>query len=332
MKIISFNSYKGGACRTTTCYNELPYLVDKLGATSENPILVFDVDLDSMGLTNLFINGKYEKFTSEANYAAQDLFVNDRANGGSDINSRIQRGFRGTVKENDWFFGKAFMKVGEDLGFKNDPGCVLFCGADCDANTITKVDDDAPLGTLLRKLRFMKENAPKAIVFDCAAGIQLTTREIIKCANTFVMCMRPTLQFRLGTSDYLLDKIPKEIEKADDGSEREVILVPTAVASTDVFDQEENKEEARIGLERLKMDVRRQIRKSIIGPAGDKTEAMLHYKLNTKMVVDDDMGLPEIERFKWEECLIYKIEKPWTSAEKRLMEKYALLAQLIAKE
>ena len=55
MKIISFNSYKGGACRTTTCYNTLPFLAKELGATSQQPILVFDVDLDSMGEVKYYV-------------------------------------------------------------------------------------------------------------------------------------------------------------------------------------------------------------------------------------------------------------------------------------
>lgn len=332
MKIISFNSYKGGACRTTTCFNVLPYLVKQLGATSQNPILVFDVDLDSMGLTNLFINGnKCQKFSTEANFAAQDLFVQNRNRDAGYVYFNVQKGFRGTVKDNAWFFDKAFMKVGNVLGFDDDPGCVLFCGAESNANTITKVSEDTPLDTILRKLNNMKENAPKAVVFDCAAGIQLTTREVIRKANKFVMCMRPTFQFRIGTSDYLLDKIPKEIEKADDGREREVILVPTAVASVKVSDGEKNKAEAEIGLNTLKLDAKRKIKSGIIGPAGEKTEAVLHYKLNTAML-DDDMGLPEIERFKWEESLLASIENPWTEAERKLIEKYKQLAKLIAED
>lgn len=334
MKIISFNSYKGGACRTTTCYNVLPYLVEKLGATSKNPILVFDVDLDSMGLTNLFINGKSDKFTSESGFAAQDLFVKDRTASSGEIFFEIDRnGFQkgdGSVRDNGWFFDKSFMKVGKDIGFPDDPGCVLFCGADADASTINKVGENPPLLKILRRLRQMNENAPRAVVFDCAAGIQLTTRAIIKKADVFVMCMRPTLQFRIGTADYLLDKIPAEIKKADDNRNREIILVPTAVASVKVAEGDKLNDEAEIGLNSLQLGVKRSIKRTIIGPANEKTEAFLRYNLNTDMIIGDnigdDIGLPEIERFKWEECLLYSIKEPWTKAEKELQARYELLA------
>ena len=54
MLVVSFHSYKGGSCRSSTCINSLPFLVEQLGANAEHPILVVDTDIDSQGLTYLF--------------------------------------------------------------------------------------------------------------------------------------------------------------------------------------------------------------------------------------------------------------------------------------
>ncbi len=54
MLVVSFHSYKGGSCRSSTCINSLPFLVKHLGADAEHPILVIDTDIDSQGLTYLF--------------------------------------------------------------------------------------------------------------------------------------------------------------------------------------------------------------------------------------------------------------------------------------
>ena len=133
MKIISFNSYKGGACRTTTCYNTLPYLAKAMKATSDEPVIVYDIDLDSMGLTSIFhakkLTGK-EKMA----YSAKHLFVDDE-NG---INQAVNREGLDSVKENEKYF-RHYEKVGNQLGLEDD-GSVLFLGADKNASTVS--DDD----------------------------------------------------------------------------------------------------------------------------------------------------------------------------------------------
>ena len=327
MKIIAFNSYKGGACRTTTCYNTLPYLANALGATSQNPILVFDVDLDSMGLTNLFTKGS--RFKSKSGYSAEWLYVDNSEM----LLKKIKfNGFKGTVADNDWYFDEAFMKVGTALGL-DDNGSVLFCGADREADSLT--DDDfekyansSPLGFLINKLELMGDNAPKAIVFDCAAGVQLSTRAILSKAQDFVMCMRPSLQFRIGTSDYLLNKVPDELKKGENNDKKRVILLPTAVATVDVPESDKNREEAMEFLTQLKLEVQELIQDDIVLEVQCKKDR--GYELDTTMVDRDDMGIPEIERFKWKESLLYKM-KPLTDKEARLQESYKVLADLIAK-
>jgi cellulose biosynthesis protein BcsQ len=334
MYIISFNSYKGGACRTTTCYNALPYLAKKLGATTHQPILVFDVDLDSMGLTNLFTGGS--RFLSVAGYSASNLFVKGTVQPGKeDIDRKIKlRGFIGAVEDNEWFFEKAFYKVGQKLGLEDD-GSVLFCGADSEADSISDTEyaeyaDSSPILFLLAKLRSMSENnRPKAIVFDCAAGVQLSTRVILSVAQKFVMCMRPTLQFRIGTRDYLLNKIPAELRKAKNNDKREIYLVPTAVATIEVPSDDPNREAAIKELTKMKYDVQEKIEDYIIGDVTNCRD--LGYELNTKMIDDEEMGIPEIERFKWKEGLLYTMEA-LTNKERNLKARYEYLADIITQD
>ncbi len=334
MKIISFNSYKGGACRTTTCYNALPYIAELLGATSARPILVFDVDLDSMGLTNLFTWGN--RFVSEVGYSSEYLFVNREVPAGkADINNRIRfAGFQGAVADNDWFFEKAFMKVGNALGLKDD-GSVLFCGADCEADSLTdsefnKYNDMPPVQIMLDALEEMDE-PPCAVIFDCASGVQLSTRAILRTARKVVMCMRPTFQFRVGTRDYLLEKIRNEIRINLNNTKKEIILLPTSVASTDVPENDPNRESAMETLIDLRHEVLEDIERFIVNRVKSR-ESVLGYTLNDVMLRDEEnFGIPEVERFKWKESLLYT-EEPITQKERELKERYKKLAEVIIKD
>lgn len=334
MKIISFNSYKGGACRTTTCYNTLPHLAEQLGATSHQPILVFDVDLDSMGLTNLFTGGK--RFVSEGGYSAEYLFTKrEMPAGKDDINSKIKySGFRALVEDNAWFFENAFMKVGNALGLK-DNGSVLFCGADSEADSLTdsefnRYKDMPPVQSMLDELEDMDE-PPVAVVFDCAAGVQLSTLAILRASQKFVMCMRPSLQFRMGTRDYLLNKIPNELNKNKNSTKKSIVLVPTAVAETNIPEDARNTENAEEILIDLKHEVLEYVDRFIVNRIKGR-ERELGYQLDDTMIADDDkFGIPETERFKWKEGLLYK-EEPITKRELELKECYKLLASVIAKD
>ena len=319
MKIISFNSYKGGSCRTTTCYNVLPYLAKKLGATSHQPILVFDTDLDSMGLTNLL--DKNNNFI-KASYSAQNLFLKDKDN----ICYQIKDYALTTVEESAWYFNSHFNKVGNMLGLEDD-GSVLFCGADMDADNISDdtfkkiYENDCPLSDLILGLNNMEEeDRPKAIIFDCAAGMQLSTLLILSKVNTFVMCMRPTYQFRVGTKSYILKKIPGRLRNK--GRRRDLILLPTAVASVDEKTTNEIRE--------LRTESYRDIT-NIVNDVDRMPEDSLGYRLDDSLVESaEKMGIPEVQRFKWKEQLLYTIENP-TSDELKLKDRYIKLADAICK-
>ena len=49
------------------------------------------------------------------------------------------------------------------------------------------------------------------------------------------------------------------------------------------------------------------------------------------MLKGDDIGIPEVERFKWHECLLYNMD-PLTTAEIKVKERYKMLAEVIVGE
>lgn len=327
VKVISFNSYKGGACRTTTCYNTLPYLAKELGATARQPIIVVDCDLDSMGLTNIFnANIKKDGRREKLPYSAKHMFIDDDHG----INAEMRNSDFSDVSEEDYF--KNFEKVGEKLGLEED-GSVLFLGVDRRESAISDKDYDdkekfcqsTPLARLKTILDHMDESKqPKAIVLDCAAGVQITTLAVLRLIDYSVMCMRPTLQFRIGTRDYLYNMLPVRLPRRR--QERNIILLPTSVAQSEYVEGE-----LAADLEQLRNETICDIRENIVDfliDASHKEE--LHYSLIPDMAEFDCFGLPEIERFKWEECLLYKREE-LTEQEKALRDRYVMLASILAK-
>lgn len=331
MKIISFNSYKGGACRTTTCYNTLPYLAKALNATSKEPILVYDIDLDSMGLTSIFHAGK-RSTSKRMPYSAEHLFIEDE-------DGITKKALEALDNEKTEEYYGYYEKVGIDLGLEDD-GSVLFLGADKNASTIT--DDEykqhsqfTPIQKLVRVMREMA-TPPKAIVFDCASGVQMTTLVALQLADCDVVCMRPTYQFRVGTGDYILRQIPNEISKHTTETKREVVLLPTAVAQVNVPENEPMREKALDLLNTRRKKAFDAITKDIVLVYKMKNKnSKLDYSLNTEMFEDRNdpvKGLPEIERFKWEEELLYSLdEEEMTEQEKLLKKKYEKLAGILAR-
>ena len=343
MLVISFNSYKGGACRTTTCYNTLPYLAKKLGATSHQPVLVFDVDLDSMGMTSLMGGFGSAKEGEELPYSSKHMFVDDKY----DINRKISRGFD-KYEDVEKYYSR-FTKVGGNFGLEDD-GCVLFCGVDMQANTISddaleKQSKNPPLRVLISALKMMDdEDQPKAIVFDCASGVQQTTLSVLASIDKAVMCMRPTDQFRIGTRDYLLKKIPDRINRFNAGKKRQIVLLPTSVSPIVVSETEPNYQSTIDSLNTLKKGAFDKINNQIIFPIQSKLAGKINlgYELNLDMINQSEgiEGIPEIERFKWQESkLLYTLGKELaeqgkelTEQEKLLQSRYEMLASVLVEK
>lgn len=331
MKKISFNSYKGGACRTTTCYNTIPYLAQVMGATEDEPILIFDVDLDSYGMTSLLIDG--ENRPNE--YSARNLFVDDEEG----FNKRIKKGDLETPWYKD-FYNRCFVKVGKTFGLEQ-AGAVLFCGVNPTDDTISDEQfklfkDDLPLDYLLSGLAAMEEGCPKAVVFDCAAGVQQTTRNVLKSITDAVLCMRPTAQFRMGTRDYLIGKIPKILVDSSNDMPN-FVLLPTAVAP---ISEPSNTDESSIDNYELLTNLRAQSFRAIETDIIRRYKALvsddefLGYTLNESMLDFNApytyMGIPEIERFKWTEAKLLSDLENMSEQEKLLEGQYKKLANILA--
>ena len=334
MITVAFCSYKGGSCRTTTCYNTLPFLARQLNATAHNPILVFDFDLDSMGLTNIFDQkmSLQDKKVRET-YSARNLFCEDDARRVQDIKNLDNC-------ESD-YFEENYNKIGNQLGLEDDKS-VLFCGVYENSATITdeqykQIESHSPLLNLIQSISgFSDEDMPRAIVFDCASGIQMTTLLALDYADKVVMCLRPTVQARIGTLSYMRNRLPERFKKSMLGSQkREVILLPTSVAGINVGLNEENREEVIARLKKLRRKALLDINSSLIGGLkGYEREYGLPYSLNTEMIDPDEnemVGIPEVERFKWEEGLLYAMDN-LTEQEKQLLKRYEKLSSIIAGE
>ena len=325
MEIISFNSYKGGSCRTTTCYNAIPFLARNLNATSKNPIIVFDCDLDSMGLTNLLFPRRRDEDIPE--YSSRNLFCDENSNEIEIIENGVL---------NEPYFNK-YQKVGIKFGLSDD-GAVLFLGVNKNDSTISdeqfaKFKDNPPINKLVTALKRMDPDLrPKALVFDCASGVQMTTVAVLSVVEKIVMCMRPTSQAREGTFMYLKDKLPSILSRSY-GKNRKVYLLLTSVPLINVAESEPNREEAIASLKKIRRKALDLIDEDLIEQIhGMANRLNLHYELIDDFAdIDADViGIPEVERFKWEECLLYKEDVLFTHQEELLKERYAELASKLA--
>lgn len=327
MKIIGFNSYKGGACRTTTCYNTIPYLCKLLKATEKTPLLIVDLDLDSMGMTKLIANGeicKEDRFDNA--YSSNSLFKKYHP-----TNNVFEDKTIGNVDEDEYF--KCWVKAGALFGL--EPGSVLFLGADSNAGVISdkefeQLRESCPIGNLISSFKdaeSQSESVPVGIVFDCAAGMQKSTQLLLQYVDTSIVCMRPTEQFRAGTLKYLKDSYAKLFSRRMHIGKREVILVPTSVPQI----QSEKGSASYIKIADLRKKSFQYIDKmiNIIKKVNDDK-----FYLNSTLVDcdnEDDIGIPEVERLKWQEDIPLIELKDHTEDETAALERYEKLAEEIAK-
>ena len=285
MLTVSFHSYKGGACRTSTCFNTLPFLVEQLGASAEKPILVLDTDLESQGLTYLF--GEGHTFRNRT-YDAKELLSG-----------------KGMVD-----FKKVCVPVGDKLGVEKE--AVYLLGV----NDRKKFDAQNQGGQASEKLSNL-ENLPfSAIVYDTASGDQFSATITNKASQVIVCCMRPTRQFCTGTFNFL-GRVGEEWIMDDDEQLRRVILVPTAVPGKEMWIEGLNQHQ----------ETREEIREEING---------IEWEICEDFLGEEMFGVPEVERFKWREDVLYRLKKEKKISDEkdalRALECYERLAASIIEE
>lgn len=283
----TFHSYKGGACRTSTCLNTLPFLADMLEATPERPLLVIDADLESQGLTYLF--GLAQNFRSgNRAYDTKELL-----SGNALTNYR-----------------EKCIPVGEKLGLENES--VWFLG----------VDDTKPFsaqvqgGQVQEKLAMLESQPFCGVIYDTASGDQFSATVTNKDSQVIVCCMRPTRQFSVGTTNFLT-RVGREWITMGDYQIRRVILLPTAVPRTSISINGEDQYTA------VKTNINNDISK-------------FSWAVCQEFTNDECFGIPEVERFKWREDVLYVLNKEGklNGEEDALLalERYEKLAEVIIEE
>lgn len=297
MKTLSFFSYKGGSGRSTLLYNILPILADLniLNASSQHPIVVVDMDVDSAGIT--FLTNAQNEVTDIR--SVQGLLHNGIPKG----NSAAELGER--------LFGEYFCSIGNACGlYDNDAIRLLPAkeGKAIGAGKSNNYDNDSGTSSVLEKLAEVCEKIGcPALILDSAVGDQLFAQWSLRLSEIIVTCMRPTMQFREGTLRFFerFDRLY---------AAKRIIVVPNTVPlepATIEGDNYPGTSSCAIGLgfERL------------------------NSKNNNKYIMDmliNGFGIPRVERFMWKEGLLHSIrDNEKKHDEKLAYEKMRHLANII---
>ena len=141
---------------------------------------------------------------------------------------------------------------------------------------------------LMDLYQMCKNIGVKAIVFDTASGDQFSATATIKASSVMVCCMRPTKQFRVGTSRFLSRF--KECIKNGMTQQTRVIVLPTAVPAKNTIINGRSQQEVAI----------ERIYDSVQG---------VGYEVSREFLKPTCFGIPEVERFKWQEDVLYLLRR-----------------------
>lgn len=280
MKILSYFSYKGGSGRSSLAYNTIPFLIKKMNATPQHPIIVVDLDIDSAGLSFLLAENL---LTSDDE--VQCLTTNRLIDESNDIFSKyiaLSRKSNGDFTTMDGY--QMFMRIAERFGVNETSlsGSVLFVPVNPKEN-VSKFDD-VPNSNIDNFIQVCKNYGAAAIIFDMPAGDQLVGRKAFEYSDKVITCFRITKQHRAGTLEFLKRRIPSV-------SAIEFIPVPNAVPQEEIF----------INGRKLNYDsIRKEIKDSIANTI-DNSDCTY----NLGMLEEDSFGVPEVKRFKYLEGILY---------------------------
>jgi len=347
---VSFYSYKGGAGRSTTSWNTIQRLVKLMGPTVKNPFVIVDTDTESAGST--FLYKADEVFLGDDKFASvqKRMVTNDDTNYKKATDERKEEFFDGMYPIGT-FFGLEEM----------DERAVLLIGANTD-RTSNEADVAGKTNDSLRQIENFHKNitkacrlcGAKALFFDTPTGVQFLARKSVEESDIVVCCMRPTLQFRVGTKKQLIAFIKNDIGNDETGS-RKYILTPTVICAKKFQITQNGKpypypEEAKkrimkefgTGFEyEDDKKIEQAFKDNVILDMLEPTQADIKQKVYSELelissqYVDDDtlvFGIPEIERFKWfEECLGRLPNHELDSSDIVGIIRYEYLAQAIKK-
>ncbi|MBE6820918.1 MAG: hypothetical protein E7516_07690 [Ruminococcaceae bacterium] len=293
--ITTFFSYKGGAGRSTTCLNTIPFLAQITEAYKNAPILLLDMDIESAGMTYLL---EKDRHFHDAGYDIKEFLKGEET-----------WPISGTGKLEDHPLYQKFVPVGNMFGLEDDYA-VMFLGVNDKSDQYDKNNSGNVEEVMLQLSRFADRNGIRAIVMDSAAGDQNSARLSVNNSDKIVFCMKATRQFRVGTFNYL-QKLAKRWDAGAD--EREIILLPTVIPG-DIEIGGESQKDASIA------DIRARLNGSGVNRLDIKTD----------FISEDMFGINEITRFKWKEEVLYKLGEELTVEEAEGRRRYEHLAELVA--
>lgn len=291
---ISFFSYKGGSGRSSALVNTVPFLAGKLGADSEHPIILLDMDIDSTGLTYL-------------------LHQSDNVPGHLNVQKIMMEGIPGanrtTQHPEDHPFFKDLLKVGGEFGLENgavlllpaEPGAAVGQDGNMNLNNLNA-------GQVERIIDTCERHDCAAVIFDSSAGDQETATVSNRKADVIVCCMRPTIQFQEGTLDYFrrMNRVVRN---------RDVILLPNAVSRTEV------------AVDGKMFPISAKLR---IADAFTEIFPDTGNTIHLDMLRGDRFGIPLVQRFQWQEAILRTLpEDRLAEDEKEALQMYEEVASLI---
>ncbi|MCL2063393.1 MAG: hypothetical protein FWG98_03340 [Candidatus Cloacimonetes bacterium] len=203
---------------------------------------------------------------------------------------------------------KQFVPVGNCLGVEHES--VVFLGVDDNPKKIGFDDKDGMQEQHFKNLeRFCTNNHFAGIVIDSSAGDQFSAKLSVNAASIVVCCLRATTQFRTGTFRYL-DRY-KRINK-----DKDIILLPTVVPRLD-----------------REIDGKKQLN-AALEDIMEKIKIFELKNINSSFIDYDKLGINEVERFKWREDVLYKLEHidkiTLLEDEKEAANRYQKLSEVIA--
>jgi len=304
MRTISFFSYKGGSCRSTTAYNTIPFIARDLGATENEPIIIIDTDIDSAGMTLLLeqqndLRGTVDELIIEA----------------EDIEGHNADPEQLGIDRHPFF--RKMSKVGRKFALADGTVRLLGSSTAGGKGELSHMEDNLET---IKKL--CAAYNCRAIIFDTPSGTQFAARRSINASDTVVVCMRPTYQFRTGTKEFLMGE-------HDHGGKRRYLICPTAVSLR----------ESVILRSRYPQDIKGKIEEEVVNPVNQSFEQGRHKLIDGLLERAEGsmlVGIPEVERFKWSESCLYQLLTDniddLNADDTMAIERYELLSRLICEQ
>lgn len=296
MKVISCFSYKGGAGRSTLGLNVIPFLADELGATSEHPLVVVDMDVDSCGLTYLFNVQVSKDFTVQSLFGEKGYIPNDDGV---------------PLDKHDLF--RELKPIGGI--FNREPKSILFLPALPGGSLGDQSNSYEGNPQLVKEfVNECRENDICGIFLDSAVGDQLTAKWSNLVSKYILCCLRPTKQFREGTKRFF--------DKFDTEKKNKTIIVIPNVVPTEELRLYEN------GNLRVYPDYAKE---QIINNFASNIDAKANNYI-MDLVNGEIFGVPKVDRFMWQEEILDNLAKSeLTECEQKAKKQYQKIASLIAK-